>query len=63
MPTFNGNDSLPANFANTADFIADSKRQLASLKNTLKELESLELKKASNDADAHLDLLVLYLQK
>ncbi len=56
--TFNGNDSLPANFANTTVFIADSKRQLASLKNTLRELESLELKKASNDADAHLDLLV-----
>jgi hypothetical protein len=57
-PTFNENNSLPANFANTAEFIADSKRQLASLKNTLRELESLELRKASNDEDAHLDLLV-----
>jgi hypothetical protein len=55
---FNDNNSLPANFANTADFIADSKGQLASLKNTLRELESLELRKASDDADAHLDLLV-----
>ena len=49
---------MPANFATTADFIADSKRQLASLKNILRELESLELRKATNDSDAHLDLLV-----
>jgi exonuclease III len=55
---FNENNSLPANFANTAEFIADSKRQLANLKNTFRELESLELRKASNDAEAHLDLLV-----
>jgi len=56
--TFNENNNLPANFATTADFIADSKRQLASLKNILRELESLELRKATNDSDAHLDLLV-----
>jgi hypothetical protein len=31
---FNGNNNLPANFANTADFIADSKRQLPSQKHS-----------------------------
>jgi hypothetical protein len=56
--TFNDNNNMPANFASTEEFIADSKRKLADLKNILKELESLELRKASNDADAHLDLLV-----
>ena len=49
---------LPANFANTADFITDLKRQLFSLKNTLSELENLELQKAKNEEDNYLDMLV-----
>jgi hypothetical protein len=48
----------PANFANTADFITDLKRQLASLKKTLSELENLELQKAKNADDNYLDMLV-----
>ncbi len=55
---FNGNANLPANFATTADFVVDAKRQLHSLKNTLRELKNLELQKAKNDDDLHLDLLV-----
>ncbi len=47
-PSHNENPLLPANFANTADFITDLKRQLFSLKNTLSELENLELQKAKN---------------
>jgi exonuclease III len=55
---FNDNANLPANFATTADFIVDAKRQLHSLKNTLRELKNLELQNAKNDDDLHLDLLV-----
>jgi hypothetical protein len=33
-------------------------RQISSLKNTLRELENLELQKAKNDEDAYLDMLV-----
>ncbi len=55
---FNDNANLPAIFANTADFLLDAKRQLHSLKNTLRELSVLERQKAKNDEDVHLDLLV-----
>jgi hypothetical protein len=55
---FNDNANLPADFATTADFIVDAKRQLHSLKNTLRELKNLELQKAKNDEDSHIDLLV-----
>jgi hypothetical protein len=48
----------PANFANTADFITDLKRQLTSLKKTLSELENLELQKARSVDDNYLDMLV-----
>jgi hypothetical protein len=49
---------LPANFANTLEFVEDLKRQISSLKTTLRELENLELQKAKNDEDAYLDMLV-----
>jgi hypothetical protein len=55
---FNDNANLPAEFVNTADFVVDAKRQLHSLKNTLRELRNLESQKAKNDEDVHLDLLV-----
>jgi exonuclease III len=57
-PTYNENPMLPANFANTADFTTDLKRQLNSLKNTLSELENLEFQKAKNEEDNYLDMLV-----
>jgi hypothetical protein len=56
--TFNENPMQPANFANTADFITDLKRQLTSLKKTLTELENLELQKARSVDDNYLDMLV-----
>jgi hypothetical protein len=56
--TYNENPMQPANFANTADFITDLKRQLNSLKNTLSELETLELQKARSEDDNYLDMLV-----
>ncbi len=55
---FKDNANLPANFATTSDFIDDAKRQLHSLKNTLRELNNLELQKAKNDEDLLIDLLV-----
>jgi hypothetical protein len=56
--SYNENPTLPANFANTLEYVEDLKRQISSLKTTLHELESLELQKAKNDEDAYLDMLV-----
>jgi exonuclease III len=56
--TYNENPMQPANFANTAHFITDLKRQLTSLKKTLSELENLELQKARSEDDNYLDMLV-----
>jgi hypothetical protein len=61
-PAYNENPMLPANFANTADFITDLKRQLFSLKSTLSELENLELQKAKNEEDNYLDMPLLAFQ-
>jgi hypothetical protein len=55
---FNDNANLAANFATTANFIEDTKRQLHSLKSTLRKIKNLELQKAKNDDDLHLNLLV-----
>jgi len=56
--SYNENPVLPDNFASTLDFVEDLKRQISSLKTTLRELENLELQKAKNDEDAYLDMLV-----
>jgi exonuclease III len=56
--SYNANLTLPANFASTLEYVEDLKRQISSLKTTLRELENLELQKAKNDEDAYLDMLV-----
>jgi hypothetical protein len=56
--TYNDNPMQSVNFANTANFITDLKRQLTSLKKTLSELENLELQKAKSEDDNYLDMLV-----
>ncbi len=49
---------MPATFASTLEYVEDLKRQISSLKTTLRELENIELQKAKNNEDAYLDMLL-----